>query len=275
MSTRVVAGLMLMSVACRNGGSDGTALADTTRTYSQSAQGSTEFASSSPAEAVDKDAVAALDRMSAYLRSLKAFRVRASTNSDDVLENGQKVQFATTQDVLVEKPNRMFAEVTSDGQHRVFFYDGKTFTLWADRPGYYASVPMSGTVNDLSERLQQKFAIEMPLRDLFLWGTDRSASAEITSAVDVGQTQIEGTTVEQYAFRQKGVDWQVWIQQGAYPLPRKLLITTTTDEARPDYSAMLSWDLAPSFNEASFTFDPPSTAKKITIAQTDTATARN
>jgi hypothetical protein len=78
---------------------------------------------------------------------------------------------------------------------------------------------------------------------------------------------VDGTSCEQYAFRQDGLDWQVWIQQGDYPLPRKLVLTTLDDDARPRHSQILTWNLAPSFNEAAFTFDPPKGAQKIAIAE--------
>ena len=58
-------------------------------------------------------------------------------------------------------------------------------------------------------------------------------------------------------FRQDGLDWQVWIQLGDYPLPRKVVLTTLTDEARPQYVATFTWNLAPSFNEAAFSVVPP------------------
>ena len=44
------------------------------------------------------------------------------------------------------------------------------------------------------------------------------------------------------------------------------MITTTGDEARPQYSATYKWDLAPSFNEAAFTFTPPDGAQRIPLA---------
>lgn len=78
---------------------------------------------------------------------------------------------------------------------------------------------------------------------------------------------MDGTTCEQYAFRQEGLDWQIWIQQGDYPLPRKLILTTLEEDARPRHSQVLTWNLAPSFNDAAFTFEPPKGAQKITIAE--------
>jgi hypothetical protein len=90
---------------------------------------------------------------------------------------------------------------------------------------------------------------------------------EITVASDIGPGVVEGVTCEHYAFRQPGVDWQIWIQNGSYPLPRKLVITTMTDEARPQFSSVYTWNLAPSFNDAAFTFDPPDDAKRIGFAE--------
>jgi hypothetical protein len=74
-------------------------------------------------------------------------------------------------------------------------------------------------------------------------------------------------TCEQYAFRQEGLDWQIWIQLGDYPLPLKFVIRTLSDEARPQHSDTLTWNLAPSFNDAAFVFDPPPDAQRILLAE--------
>ena len=101
--------------------------------------------------------------------------------------------------------------------------------------------------------------------DLFKWGTDNSAISKITSAFDVGPSTVQGITCEHYAFRQEGEDWQIWIQLGEYPLPRKFVIRTLTDDARPQHTSDLVWNLAPSYNEAAFAFDPPAGALRIAL----------
>jgi hypothetical protein len=199
---------------------------------------------------------------------MKAFQVKAVTSTDDVLDSGQKVQSESVVDLLAVKPNRLRIEVKSDVKHRLLLFDGKNFTIWAELVNYYATVPAPPTIGELADKLDEKYDIQMPLADLFMWGTPQSAEKKaITSAVDVGPSAVDGTTCEHYAFRQEGLDWQVWIQQGDYPLPRKLILTTLTDEARPQHSEVLTWNLAPSFNDAAFTFDPPKDAQKIVIAE--------
>lgn len=223
----------------------------------------------SPVEipAVDPEATAALDRMGAYLRTIQALQVEVATEREEVLENGQKVQREEVVNLLARKPDRLRVDVSSDRKERLFFYDGKQLTLWAPRVKYYASVPAPPTIGELAKALEEKYGIELPLVDLFRWGSADASGAAITAAVDLGPGTIGGTTCQHYAFRQEGLDWQIWIQKGEYPLPRKLVLTTTTDDARPQYQATYSWNLAPSFNDAAFTFDPPADAQRIVIAE--------
>ena len=54
--------------------------------------------------------------------------------------------------------------------------------------------------------------------------------------------------------------------------PRKLVITTLTDEARPQHESVYTWNLAPSVSADAFAFVPPEGATKIAIV--DVAHAR-
>ncbi|MGE0639800.1 MAG: DUF2092 domain-containing protein [Thermoanaerobaculia bacterium] len=219
------------------------------------------------AQDVEAGATAALDRMGAYLRTLKAFQVTAETSRDVVLENGLKAQFSSTTDLLARLPDRLRADVAGDLSDRRYVYDGKEFTLLAERLNYYATVPAPPTIGALANALEERFDIELPLVDLFRWGSADGPRTPITLAVDLGASAVDGTTCTHYAFRQAGLDWQIWIQRGDYPLPRRLVLTTTTDEARPEFEARYEWNLAPSFNESAFVFEAPEGAHRIALAE--------
>jgi hypothetical protein len=234
---------------------------------SKPAQGSKAAAAPALPPEVDPAAIAALNKMGAYLRSLKAFQVKAATATDDVTDDGQNIETDRVTDILVHVPNRLRVEVNSDDEHRLYYYNGKTVTLFAQHVNYYATVPAPPTIVELADRLYDKYGIDLPMEDLFTWGTAKSDVGNITEGMDAGPSEILGVTCEQYAFRQAGLDWQIWIQNGDYPLPRKIVLTTTSDPARPRHSAVLIWNLAPSFNDASFDFDPPKDAHKITMAE--------
>jgi|SRR5271168_4103302 len=223
---------------------------------------------------IDPAAVDAVKTMGAYLRSLKAFQVIADVTHDDVLEDGLIVQSNSKVDMIAAKPNRMRVEVTADDRHRLYLYDGKNFTVWGRILNYYATVPAPPTIRELFEKIDENYDVELPLIDLFKWGTNEDDINKIKTAIDVGPTSVEGVTCEQYAFHQEGADWQVWIQLGEFPLPRRLVITTLTDEARPQHSDTFSWNLAPSYNDEAFVFDPPPDAKRIILEQRADATEK-
>jgi hypothetical protein len=222
---------------------------------------------------IDPNAVAALEKMGAYLRTLKAFGVHALVTTEDVMEDGQKVQRSNVTDLIAVRPNKMRVDIVDQRQPRSLYYDGKTFTMWAPRVKFYATVAAPATIIDLVDTLDAKFDLEIPFVDLFRWGTPESDVADIMDATHIGPVAINGVTCEQYVFRQKGLDWQIWIQNGDYPLPLKLVLTTTSDEARPQHSAVYTWNLAPSYNDKAFVFDPPADAKKITFAEVAAARA--
>jgi hypothetical protein len=215
---------------------------------------------------IEPDAMAALTKMGTYLRTLKAFQVDVVTSTEDVLEDGQKVTFDGVTKLLARMPDRLRISVASDRQDRDFVYDGQTFTLLARRVNYYATVAAPPTIAQLSDALDDQYGLVLPLEDLFRWGGPQSKDDAITSAMYIGPSQVAGVTCGHYAFRQEGLDWQVWIQLGDFPLPHKLVLTTRTDEARPQYVATFNWNLAPSFDDAAFTFVAPKGAGRVVFA---------
>ena len=222
-------------------------------------------AAPAPAErpAINPEAIAALEAMGTYLRSLKVFQVSAAVIDEDVLEDGQKFQYAGVAEAIVQTPNRLRMTTTSERSDRLFLYDGKNVTLYGKRVNYYATAPAPPTIREVVAKLEEEFGISLPMVDLFRWGAPDWKPEGITSALDGGLSEVQGTTCQHYLFRQADLDWQIWIQKGPFPLPRKLVITTRTDEARPQHSLVLTWNLAPAVNEAAFVFDPPPGAGKV------------
>lgn len=221
-------------------------------------------AKSAPAKpAVDPAAIAALHKMGEFLRNQQNFSVQARTTTDDVLPSGQKVQYSGTVDLKVRRPDRMRMDIAGDRRNEHIYYDGKTFTILGDRNGFYATFDAPKTLDDLKGVLEKKYAIDLPLADLFYWGTDADKTSAITAATRVGAANVDGFVSDHYAFRQKDVDWEIWIEQGGRPLPRKVVITTTTEPTKPQHSMILNWDLGAKFDDQLFTFVPPANAHQI------------
>ena len=114
----------------------------------------------------------------------------------------------------------------------------------------------------------KKYGLEVPLADLFLMGTDKFDTKSITEAIYVGPQMIGGVLCDQLAFRQPGVDWQVCIERGKAPLPRKLVVTGTDgDPAQPVRRSILTWKAGSAPEAAAFTFVPPKGATRIAVKE--------
>lgn len=214
---------------------------------------------------VDPAAIQALKDMGAYLQKLQRFRVSTDLTGERVLADGQKLQHAATAEIDVQRPNMIRIATETARARRVLTYDGKTVTLFTPAQKYYSSVPFSGNLDALADALEKRYGVQIPLQDLFLWGTPAAPTDKIESAMNAGQDIVDGVVCDHYAFRQGTLDWQIWIQAGDPPLPRRLVITNRADEARPQSTSTIDWNLKPGFKNSIFTFVPPQGARKIEL----------
>ena len=197
------------------------------------AQTSPAGAAAPAVSAVDPASIQALKDMGVFLQSLKRFRVETEVTGERVLADGQKLQHTATAKMEVQRPNKIRVLMQSARSEREIVYDGKTVTLFTPAQKYYSTVEFTGTIGELIDKLEEGYGVELPLSDLFLFGTPAAPLDNIESAMNAGQDFIDDDLCDHYAFRQGKIDWQIWITTGSKPLPRKVVITNRADEARP------------------------------------------
>ena len=222
-----------------------------------------------PANPVDPASIDALKRMGAYLQTLQRFALKSERTSEAVLDDGQKLQNSAVAETQVQRPNKLRLVSWRGGSEKELVYDGKTVTLYTPATKYYASAETADTIGGMVRQIRDKYGIETPVSDLFIWGTDAAPLDQIQSAMNAGQDLIGGQICNHYAFRQEQFDWQLWIRAGDQPLPCKVVITDRSDEARPQSESVLTWNLKPGFADAVFRFTPPKGAMRITIRPLD------
>lgn len=216
---------------------------------------------------IEDGAVDAIKEMSNFLMSAKTLGITSEGSLDVVTNDGQRIQLDGVTTYKVRRPGFVI-DYASDIKGRRFIYDGKNFTVYSPKLGFYATVPAPGTNREVLDTIYNKFGISLPLEDLFRWG-DGSHDERIKalkSAYKVGTATIDGVQTDHLAFREADVDWEVWIQSNGDPLPRKLVIVDRTDPARPTFTSRLKWQINPTFSDADFTFVPDANAKKIQLA---------
>jgi len=236
---------------------------------SVSAQTAPSGAAQPAANAVDPASIQALKDMGAYLLTLKRFEVSTELTGEYVLADGQKLQHTATADLDVVRPNRMRALMKSARSERELVYDGKTVTLYTPARKYYGTLEVDGTIGDMINRLEERYGMQIPLDDLFRFGTPDAQFDKIDSAMNAGQDFVDDDLCDHYAFRSGKIDWQIWITTGK-PLPRKVVITNRGDDARPQSVSLIDWNLKPTFKDTVFKFTPPKGSSKIDIVPVKT-----
>ena len=212
---------------------------------------------------VDPKAVDALTQMSAYLRSLPAFQITVQTQRDDVDVYGPLITLAGGATYSVRRPNAFAINLSLPNLAARYVYDGKTVTVYDAKAAAYSTYQAAGTIRATLELAKQRYGAEVPLDDLFTWGEGDAGAKTLTAAHYIGKSQIAGQTTSHYAFRQPGVDWQIWIADGARPTPMRVVIVSSKDPARPQFRADLAWNTAPQFAPGLFTFVPPANARAV------------
>lgn len=231
-------------------------------------------APAAPASERDPEAIAALERMGAHLRTLTTFGVAGDITSEEVLQTGQSITYTGAIDLVAQRPNRLRANMDSSRKRRQYFYDGRTLTIWAPRQGFYTSVDAPGTIGEVLDVASERLNLVLPLSDMFELGVDPELTGRLTSAFFVGVEAVDDQKCEHYAFRQPGVDWEIWIREGEAPLPCMYRITSLEDPSRPDYIVRMSWDMSPVITDETFTFVAPEGADRIPVAMAGTRRAQ-
>ena len=212
-------------------------------------------------------ALAALERMGAALRNQQNVNVHADVTAEDVLVSGQKLQYGGTVDIVARRPDRIRMTSTLGNAERVLYFDGKNLTVTSPKLGYYATAQSPGTIREMLTIAEDRYGMEVPLADLFDWGTKPTMTEGLTSAMYAGEESIGGQMCEHYAMRQQGLDWQVWIRKGENALPCKLVLTKMSDPAMPQYSAVYSWSATPPPEGTEYSYTPPPGAKPIGLGE--------
>jgi hypothetical protein len=93
---------------------------------------------------------------------------------------------------------------------------------------------------------------------------------QVKTGLFIGKESVEGVVANHLAFEGEDVDWQIWIQDGAQPLPLRFVITTKTMKEEPQFTVQLShWDTQAKIDDSVFQFQPPPGAKSVASFPTE------
>ena len=213
-----------------------------------------QITTDNPKADIDEEALSILKKATDYLTGLKHFTLKVVDTKDVVQASGQKIQFASTIEVAIRRPNQLFGSwARDDGSIRQLWYNGKTVTIYEDTENAYGQVQVPDTIDKMFDYIETVLKSSQPLADLL--DNDLSHLAELPlSGSYIGVAYLDGIACDHLAFR------------GEKPLIQKMVITYRQIAGEPQYTArLIACDIQPNISDDLFHFSPPEGARQIRV----------
>jgi hypothetical protein len=215
-----------------------------------------------------QDATAIVKRMSDYMAAQKNFSFSFNSSLEVVTPQNQKIQFDSSGEVSISRPDKFRGQRIGGYADVELVNDGKTLTFLGKHINKYAQIEAPGTIDQTVDELRTKYMAELPAADLILANPYPALMEDVIDAKHIGRGVIDGVECEHLAFRTIDTDWQLWVEMGNTPIPRKFVITSKTVGESPQYSIEIkNWKTDLSFVPDTFSFKPPAGAEKVEITK--------
>lgn len=220
-----------------------------------------------PSTAAADDAKNILKAMSDYLAAQKAMSFSYQSSVEAVTPDFEKLQFVSSGTASLTRPDKLRVTRTGGFADVDLSFDGSTLTVHGKNLDAYARVEAKGSVDDLLDRLIGA-GLEAPGADLLAADAFDLLMTDVTSAKHVSSAYVDGVECEYLTFRTPEIDWQIWVESGEKPIPRRYVITSKHVGQAPQYTLEIS-DFKSGAEVASvpYTIDIPSSAKKVDLSE--------
>jgi hypothetical protein len=218
----------------------------------------------SQANAQGGDAEKLLKGMADYVAGEKTLAVTFDSDIEVITSNLQKIQFTSSGQVQLSRPDKLRATRTGGYRDVEIVFDGKMLTVNNKDGKDYAQIEAAGTAEELIDVLREKHGVVAPGGDLLLSNVFNVMMADVVEAAVIGKGVIDGVECDHLAFRNVETDWQIWIESGAKPIPRKYVITSKGIGEAPQYTLRIK-DWKTDVPADAFAFKPDPSFKKIAL----------
>lgn len=224
--------------------------------------------SASPLLAQEGKAQSILKAMTDYVQRQQNLSLKYDTDIEVVTPTVEKIQFSASGDITMSRPNK-FRISRSGGYADVeLVSDGSTVTVYDRGGNRFAQVPGAPSFDEVVDKIRGETTFELPGADLLLSKAYEALTTGVLEAKYIGRGVVEGVECEHLAFRNLDTDWQIWVELGERPVPRKYVITSKAVGAAPQYTLRLrDWKTDVNPAPDAFTFKQPegSTGVAITL----------
>ncbi len=214
----------------------------------------------------DKHAMESLEAMARALSSASSMSFTATVMKPLRGPNNQWVHVLTTEDVEMQRPDKLTIVSGGDAFPQHVFYDGKNLSIAAPQVKLYSSESLSGNIDSMLAEASKKGGATFPFSDVLLSDPLTSWEDGLEGAAYVGESIRNGEKLEHIALSAKDVDWEIWIDK-KLQVPRIVFVKFTGEHRSPSVLIEFSkWKLNQKIPGSHFAFKPLKDAKKVSFS---------
>ena len=219
---------------------------------------------------INAEATYLLKRSLDNLSGLTKFSVQTQTSFEDLFDYGYRVNYETSGNIIVNRPNKIRINRFGLEMHQVFYYDGENLTLHNPYEKVYGAVPLKGTIESMLHTARDVYGFTGPAGDLVYDNSYALLMNGVNYAEVVGKEMIEGVMCDHLIFGQPEVSFQIWTSENEPYLPYKYVVTDISTPQLLSFAiTMTDWDTPTDMEDALFEFIPSEETAKIEFLKVD------
>jgi len=217
---------------------------------------------------IDPQAAEILQNMSYFLGSKSEYTFKADAMFDVLISGERKIQYSAQETVFVQKPDKFTIEYVTDiGGYKIWYTAGQT-TILSLPTNDFTLTTLPGSIDQALNKLLEQYKFAPALSEFLFINTFREMTQNVTSGAYFGSSKVFGTNCNHLAFVQDNIDWQIWIDAGRRPVPRKLVITYKNLPGSPQFIAIIKdWVTDKPITGYAFKADIPNINSRVDIDQ--------
>ena len=194
---------------------------------------------SDPPSELDEKATAVLREMSEAVIGAQMFIIEATYAMDSVQADGRKLQFENLVTATVKRPDKLKLQESGDLTNRTLWKDSKNVTIVDLDHNVHSMIEFSGSVDEMMKELELKYNMSLVFSDLLAKDPYEAMISHASTAEYVGLHSVEEIECHHLSFTHDDLDWQIWIDAGDEPAPRKLVLTYKNAPGQPQFTGRI------------------------------------
>jgi hypothetical protein len=218
-----------------------------------------------PAPVIERYALDRLKQMSSTLAAAKSFTYRSNNFMEVQAEaTGQFLTFFVDTEVALQRPNKLRVNVSGDVPGFHFYFDGARVSAFDPQKNLHSVYEPLATIDEMLDFVTTRAHINFPSADFMYSNPYARMTKNLTHAIVVGPSMVNGVPCEHFAFMEPGLNWEIWIENGKRALPLRMAMTYKQVSNFPRYMIEYTdWNLNPKLKKDIFVFKAPANSRKI------------